>query len=121
MRYAFAVMSATNSTYLLPIVHSGCEELAREIEDAVRDAAAEVVGRTGLVDVVERVPDSTSEAHVVVVYAGSRAGARDADVDTEIARALANGLAVLPVFRSSGSDDVTDMLPDRIQHLNAVD
>ena len=121
MRYAFAVMSATNPTYLLLIVHSECEELAREIGDAVRDAAAEVVGRTGLVDVVERVLDATSGTHVVVVYAASRAGAQDADVDAQIAQALANGLAVLPVFRSSEPDDVRDMLPGRIEHLNAVD
>ena len=114
-------MSATNPTYLLSIVQSEREELAREIGDAVREAAAEVVGRSGLVDVAGRVPDPSSGTHVVVAYAGSRAGARDADVDAEIARALANGLAVLPVFRSSESDDVRDMLPDRIQYLNAVD
>ena len=114
-------MSATNPTYLLSIVQSGREELAREIGNAVQEAAAEVVGRAGLVDVVERVPDLTSGTHVVVIYAASRAGARNVDVDKQIAQALANGVAVLPVFRSSEADDVSDMLPDRIQHLNAVD
>lgn len=114
-------MSATNPTYVLSIVHSQREELAREIGDAVRDAVERVVRRTGLVDVVERVSDALSGTHAVVVYAGSRAGARDADVDVEIAQALANGLAVLPVYRSSEPDDVRDMLLDRIQHLNAVD
>lgn len=114
-------MSTTNSTYLLSIIHSERGELAREIGDAVRDAAAEVVGRPGLVDVANRVPDASSGTHVVVVFAGSRAGARDAGVDGEIAKALANGLAVLPVIRSSDPDDVSDMLPARIEHLNAVD
>ena len=114
-------MLATNPTYLLPIIHSEREVLAREIGDAVRDAAAQVVGRTGLVDVAERVPDASSGTHVVVIYAGSRAGAQDSGVDAEIAKALANGLAVLPVVRSSGPNAVRDMLPDRIEHLNAVD
>ena len=114
-------MSATDPTYLLSIVHSEREELAREIGDAVREAAEEVVGRTGLVDVAERVPDASSGAHVVVIYAGSRAGAQDADVKAELAKALANGLAVLPVVRSSEPGAVRNMLPDRIAHLNAVD
>ena len=114
-------MSSTNPTYLLSIIQSEREELGREIGDAVRDAAAEVVGRTGLVDVAEQVPDASSGSHVVVVYAGSRAGAQDSDVDAEIGKALANGLAVLPVYRSSEPDGVRDMLPDRIEHLNAVD
>ena len=114
-------MSATNPTYLLSIVQSDREELGREIGDAVRDAAAKVVGCAGLVDVAERVPSASSGSHVVVVYAGSRVGAQDSDVDAEIAKALADGLAVLPVYRSSGPDGVRDMLPDRIEHLNAVD
>jgi len=114
-------MSATNPTYVLSIVHSEREELAREIGDAVREAAAAVLGRSGLVEVAERPPEPLSGTHLVVVYAASRAGAHDADVDEEIAQALANGVAVLPVFRSSEADDVRDMLPDRIEHLNAVD
>ena len=41
-------MSATNPTYLLSIVQSDREELGREIGDAVRDAAAEVMGSSGM-------------------------------------------------------------------------
>ena len=114
-------MSASNPTYLLPIIHSEREEFAWKIGDAVRDAAAEVVGRPGLVDISERVPNSSSGMHVVVIYAGSQAGAQDLDVDAEIEKALANGFAVLPVVRSSEPYPVRDMLPDRIAHLNAVD
>ena len=114
-------MSATNPTYLLLIVHREREEFAREIGNAVRDAAAVVVGRTGLVDVAKRVPDASSGTHVVVIYAGSLAGAQDSDVDAEIEKALQNGHAVLPVIRSSEPDPVRDMLPARIAHLNAVD
>ena len=120
-RYPFGVMSATNPTYLLSIVHSEREELAREIGDTVRDAAAGVVGSAGLVDVAERVPDVLPGTHVVVIYAGSRAGAQDRKVDAEIEKALRNGLAVLPVIRSSEPDPVRDMLPPRITHLNVVD
>ena len=114
-------MSETSPTYLLPIVHSGREDFAREIGDAVREAAAEVVGSRGLVDVAERVPDASSGTHVVVVYAGSRAGAQDSDVDAEIDKALRQGHAVLPVIRSSDPHPVEEMLPARIRHLNAVD
>ena len=52
-------MPVTYPTYLLPIVHRGREDLAREIGDAVRDAAAEILGRTDVIDVVERVPASS--------------------------------------------------------------
>ena len=93
----FVVMSGTNATYLLPIVHSDQEELAREIGDAVRDAAAEVVGGTAQVDVIAGVPDvAPPSTHVVLIYAGSRAGARDSNVDAEIEKALRSGHAVLP-------------------------
>lgn len=114
-------MSATNPTYLLPIIHSNRAKLAREIGKTVREAVAEVTGGVGLVDVSERVPDASSGAHVAVVYAGSRTGAQDSDVDAEIKGALRNGLAVLPVIQSSAAVPVRDMLPDRIRQLNAVD
>ena len=122
MRYAFAVMSETNPTYVLPIVHRHREELAREVGGAVRDAAAKVVGHTALVDVTNRIPDvSPPGTHVVLIYLGSRAGAQDSNVDAEIQKALWSGHAVLPVIRSSEPDPVSDMLPARIKHLNAVD
>ena len=114
-------MSVTNPTYLLPIVHSGREGLAREIGDAVCEAAAEVLGREDAIDVVERVPDIAPATHGVVIYVGSRAGAQDSEVDAEIEKALRNGLAVLPVIRSSEPHAVTAMLPARITRLNAVD
>ena len=87
-RYALWIMSETSPTYLLPIVHRGREEFAREIGDAVRGAAARVVGRTGLIEVTKGVPDASSGAQVVVVYAGSRAGAQDSGVVAEIDKAL---------------------------------
>lgn len=116
------VMSGTNATYLLPIVHSDREELAQEIGNAVRDAAAEVVGGAAQIDVIAGVPDvSPPSTHVVLIYAGSRAGARDSNVDAEIEKALRSGYAVLPVVRSSEPVSVEDMLPARIKQLHAVD
>ena len=114
-------MPMTKPTYLLPIVHNGREDLAREIGDAVRDAAAEVLDRTDVIDVAERVPDTPSATHGVVIYVGSRTGAQDSKVDAEIEQALRNGLAVLPVIRGSEPHAVKDMLPARIARLNAVD
>ena len=114
-------MSVTNPPYLLSIIHKGRGGFAREMGDAVRDAAAEVVGRADLVDVVERVPDGSSGTHDVVIYAASRTGAQDSQVNAEIEKALRNGLAILPVVRSSDPGPIRDMLPAQIAHLNAVD
>ena len=108
-------------TYLLAIVHGGRDDLAGEIGKAVREASMRVLGQENLIGTAGRVPDFGSEPHVVVVYAGSPAGAQDSAVGMEIHKALANGFPVLPVIRASDEGSVRDSLPAQIAHLNAVD
>ena len=108
-------------TCVLAIVHGGRDDLAGEIGKAVREAAMRVLSQENLIETAGRVPDFVSGSQVVVIYAGSPAGAQDPATGMEIHKALANGFPVLPVIRASDEGSVRDSLPAQIAHLNAVD
>ena len=107
--------------YQVVMVHRGQHVLGQEIRNAILEATAKVVGCDDLLEIIADVPDSSPDSHVVVVYVGSVAGARDSSVKDEIQRALASGFAVLPIVRVADAGEVAKSLPSLIKHLNAVD
>ena len=107
--------------YQMAIVHSGQDTLADEIDRAVRAAAAAVLGRGHLLDVLRDVPNSSPNSHVAVVYVASQDGAQSSAVHAQVNKALRLGFPILPVTRASDEGSIGDSLPSLITQLNAVD
>ncbi|MCY4597318.1 MAG: toll/interleukin-1 receptor domain-containing protein [Bryobacterales bacterium] len=107
-------------TYQVVLVHHDLEDFAREVAEAIRIAAGDVLVRPELLDVTYDLSDVGPDAHVAVVYLGSTAGGRDSRIATALEDAVSRPFPVLPIVRSREIGSVREKLPSVIENINAA-
>ena len=109
------------SPYVVVVVHRDLANFASEVREAVREATAAVLHQPGLVGFSDDLAGVDPDAHIAVVYLGSKAGSQDADVRALVAEALDQQFPIMPLVRSSESGGVTEKLPPELERVNAAD
>ena len=110
-----------SASYEVVLIHKDLEHFAREVTEAIRTAASEVLPSPELIDFHNELSTVSPDSHVVVVYLGSIAGSSDGSVTDALEDAVKRSFPLLPIVRNHETGTVREKLPTAIQHINAAD
>ena len=108
-------------SYEVVLIHQELEDFAREVAEAIRNAANDVLVRPDLLEVKYDLSSVGPDSHVVVVYLGSTAGRRDDAVTAALEDAVSRPFPVLPIVRNREQGSIREKLPAVIENINAAD
>ena len=108
-------------SYEVVLIHQDLGDFAREVAEAIRNAANDVLVRPDLLEIKYDLSSVGPDSHVVVVYLGSTVGRRDDAVTAALEDALSRPFPVLPIVRKRELGSIREKLPTVIENINAAD
>ena len=88
-------------SYQVVLIHKDLRDFAREVEEAIRTAAGDVLLQPNLLDFRHDVSHVSADSQVTVVYLGSTEGSRDGAIRAALRDAVVRSFPVLPVVRNA--------------------
>ena len=108
-------------SYDVVLIHRDLEDFAREVAEAIRTAATNVLVRPDFLDVKRDLSKVGPDSHVAVVYLGSTTGCRDKTITAALENAVSRQFPVLPIVRNRERGTIREKLPTVIENINAAD
>ena len=106
------------AAYRIVLVHQSLNGFAQGVEEAVINAAKNILGISNLMEFSTSLSDSRIPQ--VVAYLANTEGKEDAFVNRIIQAALDRDVSILPIVPKNRADDIDERLPECIAHLNAA-
>lgn len=107
-------------SYSVVLLHSGMNQFKNDVASVVNQAADDFLGRSGVLRCCTALPQSNSEAHVVVAYLGNKSGQQDEHIRNALNRALKSHFPILPIVRRDDPGEIHEKLPSSISQVNAI-
>lgn len=107
-------------SYQVVLIHKDLRDFAREVEEAIRTAAGDVLLQPNLLDFRHDVSHVSADSQVTVVYLGSTEGSRDGAIRAALRDAVVRSFPVLPVVRKREPGAIREKLPPEIEHISAA-